>query len=48
LLLQYGGINLAARGKTLENDELGFKIEKNKHNSISLYNALHIDKELPL
>ena len=45
MLLQYGGVNLAARGKTLDNDDLGFKIEK-KNDSLSLYNALNLDKDL--
>ena len=44
LLLRHGGVNLATRGRTVDNDEMAFKIEK-KNDALSLYDALNMDKE---
>jgi hypothetical protein len=42
LLLRHGGVNLATRGRTVENDDIAFKIEK-KNDALSLYDALNMD-----
>lgn len=43
LLLRHGGVNLATRGRTVDNDDLAFKIDKN--DGLSLYDALNVDKD---
>jgi len=45
LLLRHGGVNLATRGRTVDNDDMAFKIEKKK-DALSLYDALNADKEV--
>ena len=40
-MLRHGGVNLASRGKTIDNDDLAFK----DNNGKSLYDALNGDNE---
>lgn len=43
LLLRHGGVNLATRGRTIDNDDLAFKVDKK--GGLSLFDALNVGKE---